>query len=263
MAKQILTDLDFNNTGKITNLSNGTNPQDAVTKAQLDSAVEGLSWKDSARVATQSNINLSSPGTTIDGITLTNNDRVLVMAQTSVPTNGIYIFNGSSSAMTRALDADTAVKLEQAVLTVEEGTSAGTTYRQTSVNFTLESGDVTFTTFGTSAPSASESVAGIAEIATQAETDTGTDDLKIVTPLKLATWSNAPKRYTTTIGDGSNTSYTVTHNLNTRRVKVAITRVASPYDEVDVYWAATTVNTITVVFNSAPSSNQFNVEVIY
>ena len=36
------------------------------------------------------------------------------------------------------------------------------------------------------APPASESVAGIAELATQGETDTGTDDLRIVTPLKLA-----------------------------------------------------------------------------
>lgn len=36
--------------------------------------------------------------------------------------------------------------------------------------------------------SASESAAGIAEIATQAETNTGTDDLRFVTPLKLATY---------------------------------------------------------------------------
>jgi len=35
-------------------------------------------------------------------------------------------------------------------------------------------------------PAASESAQGAAEIATQAETDTGTDDTKIVTPLKLA-----------------------------------------------------------------------------
>lgn len=35
--------------------------------------------------------------------------------------------------------------------------------------------------------SASETVAGIAEIATQTETDTGTDDARIVTPLKAAT----------------------------------------------------------------------------
>ena len=35
---------------------------------------------------------------------------------------------------------------------------------------------------------ASETVAGIAELATQAETDAGTDDERIVTPLKLATY---------------------------------------------------------------------------
>src|SRR5690606_33741288 len=36
-------------------------------------------------------------------------------------------------------------------------------------------------------PPASETIQGIAELATQTETDAGLDDLKIVTPLKLAT----------------------------------------------------------------------------
>lgn len=36
-------------------------------------------------------------------------------------------------------------------------------------------------------PAASETVSGIAELATQAETNTGTDDLRIVTPLKFQT----------------------------------------------------------------------------
>ena len=36
---------------------------------------------------------------------------------------------------------------------------------------------------------ASETAKGIAELATQAETDAGTDDLRIVTPLKLATYA--------------------------------------------------------------------------
>lgn len=40
-------------------------------------------------------------------------------------------------------------------------------------------------------PPASETVAGIAEIATQAETDAGTDDERIVTPLKLKTLVDA------------------------------------------------------------------------
>lgn len=48
-------------------------------------------------------------------------------------------------------------------------------------------------------PAASESAAGIAELATQTETNTGTDDARIVTPLKLATyarWSDIlPRSY--------------------------------------------------------------------
>ena len=40
-------------------------------------------------------------------------------------------------------------------------------------------------------PDASETVKGIAELATQAETNTGTDDLRIVTPLKLKTMADA------------------------------------------------------------------------
>ena len=42
--------------------------------------------------------------------------------------------------------------------------------------------------YGVPTGAASESAPGIAEIATQAETDTGTDDARIVTPLKLVTW---------------------------------------------------------------------------
>jgi len=42
---------------------------------------------------------------------------------------------------------------------------------------------------GGSVPDASETVKGIAELATQAETDAGIDDFRIVTPKKLANWS--------------------------------------------------------------------------
>lgn len=259
---QQLSNLDFNNVAKITNLANGTADQDAATIGQLNSAVEGINWKDSARVSTVANINLSSPGATVDGITMVTNDRVLVMAQTSAPTNGIYIWNGAAVAMTRSLDANTAAELEQATLSVEEGTNAGSTFRQTSVNFTLDSGNVVFTSFGTVSPSASETVAGIAELATQAETDTGTDDLRIVTPLKLKTWSGKPLKYNTTIGDGAATSYTVTHNLGTKNLSVTLSRVASPYDIIYADIELTTTNSVTIKFASAPTSNQFNVAIL-
>lgn len=41
-------------------------------------------------------------------------------------------------------------------------------------------------------PAASETVAGVAELATQAEVDTGTDAERIVTPATLAAWSGLP-----------------------------------------------------------------------
>jgi hypothetical protein len=52
-------------------------------------------------------------------------------------------------------------------------------------------------------PAASESASGIAELATQAETDAGTDDLRIVTPLKLANTSLVERAYQSIPYNGS------------------------------------------------------------
>jgi Coiled stalk of trimeric autotransporter adhesin len=259
MAKQFLVNIDLNS-NKIVNLAPGSSGTDAVNVNQLNSAIEGLAWKDSARVATTSNINLASPGSSLDGVTMATNDRVLVRGQTSTLQNGIYIWNGASTPMSRSLDASTTSELEQAIIAVEEGTSAGSSFRQTQVNFTLETDPVLWTAFGTVAPPASETTQGIAEIATQAETDTGTDDTRFVTPLKLTTWGSRARVFAQTIGDGSATLYTVTHNFNTRDVIVQVYRNSGSFDEVivDVNRA---LNSVDIVFAAAPSSNQFRVVV--
>jgi hypothetical protein len=261
MARKIFTDFDFQSVSKVVNLPTPSATGDAVPKSYVDSLVEGLAWKDSCRVATQANLNLASPGATIDGITMVSGDRILVRAQSTTTENGIYVWNGAASAATRSLDASTFPELEQAVTTVEEGTSAATTYRQDQINGTIGSSAVSWVTFGTAAPAASETTAGIAELATQAEVNTGTDDLRIVTPLKLATWSGRIKKFAVSIGDGSATSYTVTHNLGS--LDVAVTVFAnSGGDEVITDVTHATTNTLTVVFATAPASNAYRVVVV-
>ena len=261
MARKIFTDFDFQSVSKVINLPSPSSSGDATPKSYVDSLIEGLAWKDSCRVATQSNLNLASPGATIDGITMASQDRILVRSQSTASENGIYVWNGAAVAATRSLDASTFAELEQAVTTVEEGTSAATTYRQDQINGTIDSSTISWVTFGTAAPAASESTAGIAELATQAETDAGTDDLRIITPLKLATWSGRIKKYSVSIGDGSATSYTVTHNLASRDVHVTVYN-ASTYDEVITDVTHATTNTLTIVFATAPASNAYRVVVV-
>lgn len=262
MARKFFTDLDLQSVSKVINVPSPTAAGDAVPKSYVDSAVEGLAWKDSARVGTQSNLNLSSPGATIDGITMVSQDRVLVRNQSTQSQNGIYVWNGSAVALTRSLDASTFAELEQAIITVEEGTDAGTTWRQTQINGVIDTNNVIFTSFAAAAPAASETTAGIAELATQAEVDAGTDDARIITPLKLATWSGRIRKYAANFGDGSATSYVITHNFNTRDVTVVVFPNSGTYDNVEVDVGRTSVNEVTLVFATAPASNAYRVVVI-
>lgn len=106
---------------------------------------------------------------------------------------------------------------------------------------------------------ATETTLGLAEIATQTEVNTGTDDLRIVTPLKLKTYLDAAVGgYAANVGNASATSFALTHNLGTRDVIVAIYDNAT-YEEVlaDVVVTSTTV--VTVAFAIAPSSNAYRV----
>jgi hypothetical protein len=61
--------------------------------------------------------------------------------------------------------------------------------------------------------------------------------------------------YISTIGDGTNNQFTITHNLNTRDIGVICRSVVSPYDFTSVRWEATTVNTAKVIFSSPPTTN--------
>lgn len=262
MAHTVGSNLDFGNVARIVNLPNASAAQEPTTLAQVQALTEGLAWKDDVRVAPTGNINLSAPGATLDGVTMVAGDRFLAANQTTGSQNGIYIWNGAASAATRSLDASTGAELRGARVVVVEGTNANVTYQQTAIVTTIGTDTVTFTAAATSAPSASETTAGIAEIATQAETDAGTADNVIVTPLKLKSSSLIAKMGTALIGDGSATQYDITHNFGTRKCVVEVYRNATPWDTVLVDVERPDTNTVRIRFAAAPTTNQFEVVIL-
>ena len=95
-----------------------------VSKEYVDAVKVGLDFKDSVRVATTANISLSTAPAAIDGVTLSSDDRVLVKDQSTGSQNGLYVFNGSGSAMTRATDADANAEVTSGMFTfVTEGST--------------------------------------------------------------------------------------------------------------------------------------------
>ena len=67
--------------------------------------------------------------------------------------------------------------------------------------------------------------------------------------------------YTSTIGDGTTSTFTITHSLGTRDVVVVARNAASPYEVIDVRWEATTTGTVTLDFSAAPSASSVRVGV--
>ena len=139
---------------KITNLANPTSDQDAATKYYVDSVAQGLDPKASAKAASTANIATLSGLLTIDGITLSSGDRILVKNQTASEDNGIYL--ASATAWSRSSDADTWDELVSAFIFVEEGSTqadsgwvctadAGGTLGVTAITWVQFSGAGTYT----------------------------------------------------------------------------------------------------------------------
>ena len=144
----------------------------------------------------------------------------------AAPTNGqILIGNGSNNDM------------QLGTITAGEG-----------IDITNAAGSITI-----DAEDASDSNKGVVELATTAEALAGTDTTRAITAAGLAARS-----FSSSIGDGSATSITVTHNLNSRDVIIQLYDNSS-YDTVFADVVRTTVDTATISFTTAPASGDIRV----
>jgi hypothetical protein len=103
---------------------------DIVNKAYVDAAAQGLQLLQPAAVATTANLAALSGLLTIDGVTVTAGQRVLVKDQTSAQFNGVYV--AAVGTWSRSTDTDTYAELQNIYLFVTSGTvNAGTAWGTT------------------------------------------------------------------------------------------------------------------------------------
>jgi hypothetical protein len=161
---------NFSFTGQISSTNTPTSSNDIVNKSYVDSLVNGLNWRKPARVmqapafsnvtyATQTITNAGTQAAlTIDGVSLSANDRVLVFDNAQTPTaaarNGVYevttVGDGSTNwVLTRVAEMDSADEFDGSAIYVKEGTSnADTVYTFTNTPATLGTSDIELVEFG-------------------------------------------------------------------------------------------------------------------
>lgn len=237
-------DVNFNGR-KLISVANGTAATDGINYGQLLNVLNGTDWKASVRVLSVANITLSG-AQTIDSVSVVAGDRVGVIGQTLGATNGLYVV--ASGAWTRATDADATANADGSskVTTglsffVEEGTTYGSTqWRLTTFNLI---------TVGTT-------VLTFAQIGAATVYIAGTGITIVGNIINVDTAVVVRKSSPLTIGDGSATSFVLTHNFNTRNIRVTIrNNSTNEYEEVDV--TATSVNAVTIIFAVAPTASAY------
>lgn len=169
---QLFNDMDADS-NKIINLLAPTAGTDAANKAYVDSVAAGFFFLEPVRVASTANFTstynngTSGVGATltatvngaasIDGVSLSLNDRVLFKDQTTTYQNGIYYVSqvgsgGTPAIYTRALDYDEPSDIDPGdMATVLQGTAnASTFWVETAIVTTIGTDPITFTQFGVS-----------------------------------------------------------------------------------------------------------------
>ena len=158
------------NAFNITNLAEPNNSSDAATKYYVDTFASGLAVNQSANAGTTSNLDVITGGTasynngtlgvganitiaggtltTIDGVPLTANMRLLIKNEANQAWNGIYVYN-NTTVITRATNFDTAAEiLSGEFLFVTSGDIlADTAWVQTTDNVIVGTSNIVFSQF--------------------------------------------------------------------------------------------------------------------
>ena len=236
------TNAPYNGVYTVTAVGDGSNPwvltraTDADTSAEINPGMfvfveQGTAWADSGWV-------LTTDGTITLGTTN------LTFVQFSAAGQSI-----AGNGLTKAGNTiDVVGTADRIVANVDSIDIAATYVGQTSITTlgtvgtgTWEATDVGVAHGGTGASTAADARTNLAS------TTAGSTSTPVLARVSAQT-----------IGDGSNTSYVITHNFGTRDVVIQVFDVAT-YDTVIADTLRTSIDTVTVTFATAPASNTYRV----
>ncbi|HNF14427.1 MAG TPA: hypothetical protein PK453_12215 [Leptospiraceae bacterium] len=223
--------------------------------------------------------NVTTAQRTTLGGTLGSSNKGVIVTDTDEP--NVYYWNGSawvnlSQVVTNAMTVKGEISNANTNPSYPASPSVGdvwmvTTNAGTVGGTTVEVGDqLIYSTSGwfvlqANLGAASETAAGYIEIATQAETNTGTDDARAITPLKLKTNLdlNRPKIYRQTIASLATATPTViTHNLALGNANDYIVQFRDSTGSIVLSDIGTSVNSITIEQSTGAALTNLEVVVV-
>jgi len=239
-----------------TNLSNAI----ATLEAQVQAAVNNRDFKDSCQVAATANVNLASGvaliGTSIQGVTLSAGVRVLLTAQTDATENGLYeVVTGVG--LQRTADANADSEMTNGMLV---GVTGGDLMNQviwmliTADPITLGTSELEFQKF--------RSIHDLSVASSTGLELTAGGLLQYADVAVARKTLGAAEEYSALVGNGVDTTYTVTHNMNTDLAAMPVVIRVSDGEFAIAQIKRVSANAISVTFGSAPATNAYKVVVV-
>ncbi len=229
------------------------------TISQIQSAAAGIASKPPVATVYTGNVSTLSGFVANDGYTPVAGDRLLLVGQSTASQNGVYTAASGTWART-TVDGSGNGEIEPgAMWLVTSGTTyAGSQWRvSTAGSITVGTTALAMVQFGAGASYTAGNGIAINGSAFSVN-PVASGGITVAAAGVSVTPGVVGRIFNATLGDGSTTSFTVTHNLNNQFPLIQVFSTANPYAKVECDILATSTSTSTIGFASAPASGAYH-----
>lgn len=216
--------------------------------------------KDPVRTIFTTNVTTSGIPVANDGVTLVAGDRVLLTGQTTASTNAIFVVSAGTWTLAPDFNSSTVIEPGTEVLVNEGMVYGGSIWRISNTGaIVLSTTSLTWTQ--TNKINVYQAGSGLTLTGLVFSVTPVASGGIVVSGSGIAVDTTiVARKFSVTIGDGSTTNITVTHNLNTLDVNVSVYLISTG-EQVLTDNVRTGVNAVSVQFGTAPATGAYRVVV--